>query len=215
MYCLKCGCLVGDEARFCPQCGVCQSGEDRRTSTAVKEPEPVRQADNSTPLLVVRPVFVPWVTVAGMLPVQIFMTIWGGGFFGGFSMFAVKGLGLDLPSWFTFVFFGALFFFSLPLLAYFAGKRTVDKTEYRFYADRLEYAEGFWTAEQKSIKYCDVKEVSFRQGVVQRKYGLGTLHLSTASASALSSSNRTFSGILLQNIPNAEEIYQKAREFIG
>ncbi|MEJ2701688.1 MAG: PH domain-containing protein, partial [Sedimentisphaerales bacterium] len=144
----------------------------------------MQQVDDSTPLLVIRPVFVPWVTIAGMLPVQIFMTIWGGGFFGGFGMFAVKALGLNLPSWFTFAFFGALFFFGLPLLAYSAGKRTVDKTEYRFYADRLEYAEGFWTAEQKSIKYSDVKEVSLRQGVIQRKYGLGTLHLSTASGSA-------------------------------
>ena len=215
MYCPRCGGHISDEAKFCPQCGTLQSSENRRTATAVKEPEPTSRADDSTPLLVLRPVFIPWVTIVGIIPLQIFMTIWGGGFFGGFSMFIVKGLGLNLPSWFTFVFFGALFFFGLPFLIYFAGKRTITKTEYRFYADRLEYAEGFWTAEQKSIKYSDIKEVSMRQGVIQRKYGLGTLHLSTASGSAMSSGRRGLNGILLHNIPNVEDVYQKAKAFVG
>jgi hypothetical protein len=215
MYCPKCGSNIGDEAKFCPQCGTLQSCESKRTATAVKEPEPAYQVDHSTPLLVLKPVFIPWVTIAGIIPLQIFMTLWGGGFFGGFSMFIVGALGLNLPAWFTFVFFGALFFFGFPILMYVAGKRTTTKTEYRFYPDHLEYAEGFWTAEQKSIKYSDIKEVSMRQGIVQRKHGLGTLHLSTASGSAVAAGHRGFSGILLHNIPNVEEVYQKAKEFVG
>ncbi len=215
MYCPECGSNIGDEVKFCPQCGTNQSPDHIRTSTAVKDPEPAYQVDNSTPLLVLRPVFIPWIAITGIIPVQIFMTIWGGGFFGGFSMFAVKALGLNLPSWFTFVFFGALFFFGLPFLTYFSSKRTTKETEYRFYSDCLEYAEGFWTAEQKSIKYKDIKEVHLRQGIVQRKHGLGTLHLSTASASAMPSSNRGFSGIRLHNIPDVEEVYQKAKELVG
>jgi membrane protein YdbS with pleckstrin-like domain len=215
MYCQQCGCNIGDEARFCPDCGAQQSFERRSTTTAVKEPEPAYQVDNSTPLLILRPEFIPWVTIAGIIPLQIFMTIWGGGFFGGFSMFAVKALGLNLPTWFTFVFFGALFFCAIPFLTYFALKRTTKETEYRFYSDRLEYAEGFWTVEQKSIKYCDIKEVHLRQGVVQRKHGLGTIQLSTASGSAMAGSNRAFSGIRLHDIPNAEEVYQKAKELVG
>ncbi|MCP4257205.1 MAG: PH domain-containing protein [Planctomycetes bacterium] len=214
MYCPECGNNIG-EANFCPQCGTNQSSDYTSTATAVKDPEPVHQVDNSTPLLVLRPVFIPWVAIAGIIPLQIFMTIWGGGFFGGFSMFAVKALSLNLPSWFTFVFFGALFFCGIPFLTYFSSKRTTKETEYRFYTDRLEYAEGFWTAEQKSIKYKDIKEVHLRQGIVQRKHGLGTLHLSTASASAMPSSNRGFSGIRLHNIPDVEDIYQKAKELVG
>lgn len=214
MYCPECGSNIG-EAKFCPQCGTNQFSDHSSTATAVKEPESTYQVDNSTPLLVLRPVFIPWVAIAGIIPLQIFMTIWGGGFFGGFSMFAVKALGLNLPSWFTFVFFGVLFFCGIPFLTYFSSKRTTKETEYRFYCDRLEYAEGFWTAEQKSIKYSDIKEVHLRQGIVQRKHGLGTLHLSTASASAMPSSNRGFSGIRLHNIPDVEEVYQKAKELVG
>jgi uncharacterized membrane protein YdbT with pleckstrin-like domain/RNA polymerase subunit RPABC4/transcription elongation factor Spt4 len=215
MYCPQCGSNIGDEAKFCPQCGTNQFSEHSSTATAVKEPETSYQVDNTTPLLVIRPVFIPWVAIAGIIPLQIFMTIWGGGFFGGFSMFAVKALGLNLPTWFTFVFFGALFFCGIPFLTYFSSKRTTKETEYRFYADRLEYAEGFWTTEQKSIKYSDIKEVNLRQGIVQRKHGLGTIQLSTASASAMPSSNRGFSGIRLHNIPDVEEVYQKAKELVG
>jgi hypothetical protein len=215
MYCQECGCNIGDEVNFCPDCGARQSFERKGTTTAVKEHEPAYQVDNSTPLIVLKPEFIPWVTIAGIIPVQIFMTLWGGGFFGGFSMFAVKALGLNLPTWFTFVFFGALFFCGIPFLTYFAAKRTTAETEYRFYADRLEYAEGFWTAEQKSIKYSDIKEVHLRQGIVQRKHGLGTIQLSTDSVSAMSGSNRAFSGIRLYNIPNVEEVYQKAKELVG
>jgi membrane protein YdbS with pleckstrin-like domain len=215
MYCTECGRDINKEVKFCPHCGAPQSSEQVRTATAVKEPEPATPVDYSEPLLVTKPVFVPWVTVVGIIPLQIFMTLWGGGFFGGFSMFAVKALGLNLPTWFTFVLFGALFFFGIPFLTYFGAKRTSAATEYRFYPDRLEYAEGFWTAEQKSIKYADVKEVHLRRGVVQRKYGLGTIHLSTASASALPSSNRAFSGIRLQNIPDVEEVYQQVKDLVS
>lgn len=76
-------------------------------------------------------------------------------------------------------------------------------------------AEGFRTAEQKSIKYCDIKEVHLHQGIVQRKHDLGTLHLSTASAPAMSGSNRAFSGIRQHNILDMEEVYQKAKELVG
>lgn len=215
MYCTQCGSDIGEEAKFCPACGTAQSPGHVGTTTAVKEAEPAPAVDYSEPVLVIKPVFIPWVNIAGIVPVQIFMTIWGGGFFGGFSMFAVKALGLNLPTWFTFVFFGALFFFGIPFLTYFAAKRTTKETEYRLYTDRLEYAEGFWTAEQKSIKYTDIKEVHLRRGIVQRKYGLGTVQLSTASASAMSSSNRAFSGIRLHNIPNVEEVYEKVKELVG
>jgi RNA polymerase subunit RPABC4/transcription elongation factor Spt4 len=215
MYCSECGSNISDEAKFCPHCGQQQAGERVSTATTVREPESSYQADSPMPLLVLKPVFIPWVAIAGIIPIQIFMTLWGGGFFGGFSMFAVKALGLNLPSWFTFVFFGALFFFGLPFLAYFGSERTMKETEYRFFPDRLEYAEGFWTAEQKSIKYSDVKEVHLRQGLVQRKHGLGTIHMSTASASAMPSSNRGFSGIRLHNIPDVEDVYQKVKELVG
>ncbi|MBW2108982.1 MAG: zinc ribbon domain-containing protein [Deltaproteobacteria bacterium] len=149
MFCSKCGKEMADDAKFCASCGASVSGVQ---ASRVEEPE------TEEPLLVLRPRFIGWVTVLSVLPIQLFMTVWGAIFFGGFGMFAIKVLGLPLPPWFTFVFFGCIFFFGIPLLVYTAKKRTYAQTEYRFFRNRLEYAEGFWTAEKKTIKYDKIRK---------------------------------------------------------
>jgi membrane protein YdbS with pleckstrin-like domain len=205
MFCYKCGKKVSEEADFCQFCGAnlkFQSGD------ATDNPK----VDTNKLLLSVRPIFIPWVAILSVLPIQIFLTIWGAGFFGGFSMFAVEALGLPIPKGSTFIFFGLLFFFGVPMLTYFAKKRTYEATEYRFYGDRLEYAEGFWTAEQKSILYRNVQEVSLRKGIIQRKYSLGTIYLSTPATGF--SSGRSRSGIQIHDISDADQIYNVLKKII-
>ncbi|MFC1782713.1 zinc-ribbon domain-containing protein, partial [Planctomycetota bacterium] len=110
MYCTGCGVEISEGINFCSNCGTNLDSENTQTATAVMEPPPATPpVDYSKPILVTRPTFIPWVAIAGIIPLQIFMTIWGAGFCGGFGMFAVQALGLNLPSWFTFVFFGVLF----------------------------------------------------------------------------------------------------------
>ncbi|MDD3116891.1 MAG: hypothetical protein PHO45_05935, partial [Victivallaceae bacterium] len=109
--------------------------------------------DDGKPLFILRPHFIGWVTILSVLPIQLFMTVWGAGFFGGFSLLAIKSLGLSLPPVLAFYFFGGLFFFGIPIFAYSTKKRTYRQVEYKFFRDRLEYAEGFWTAENKTVKY--------------------------------------------------------------
>jgi len=140
------------------------------------------------------------------------MTVWGAGFFGGFGMFAVKGLGLPLPPWFTFVFFGCLFFFGIPLLVYTAKKRTYAQTEYRFFRNRLEYAEGFWTAENKTIKYDKITETAMRRGIIQRKYGLGTIFLATPATGF--QQGRAMSGIRIRDVEEPEKVYEAVEKLI-
>jgi hypothetical protein len=101
MHCQRCGKTIGKDARFCSSCGT-------PVSTGF------HASETGEPILVLKPKFLPLVTAFSILPLQIFFTIWGGGFFGGFSMFAVKALNLPLPTWSTFVFFGCLFFFCYP-----------------------------------------------------------------------------------------------------
>jgi len=205
MFCAECGNKIEENANFCPRCG-----------TPVKidaRPPAAPTRDNNEPVLTIRPVFIPWVTVASILPLQLFMTLWGGGFFGGFSMFGAKALNLPLPGWSTFVFFGLLFFLGIPVLAYTSKKRTYCKTEYKFYPDRLEYAEGFWTAENKTINYRSITEANLRRGVIQRKYGLGTIYLATPATGI--SQGRAVSGIKIEDIPDCEKIYNTIRELIN
>ena len=83
MFCSKCGKEMADDAKFCASCGASVSGTQ---ASRVEEP------DTGDPLLVLRPRFIGWVTALSVLPIQLFMTVWGAGFFGGFGMFVVRGL---------------------------------------------------------------------------------------------------------------------------
>lgn len=166
----------------------------------------------ATPKFVLIPRFIPLVTILSILPLQLFFTVWGGGFFGGFGMFAVQALELDLPKWFTFVFFAMVFFLGIPILTYFASTRTYAKTEFRFFPDKLEYYEGFFAIEEKTIPYKNITEVNLRRGILQRKYGLGTIVLSTPATGF--ASGRARSGIRIYDIENPELNYQKIKNMV-
>lgn len=201
MYCQGCGKAIGKDARFCHICGTPVS-------------RGFRASESAEPILVLRPKFLPLVTALSVLPLQIFFTIWGAGFFGGFSMFAVKALNLSLPSGFTFVFFGCLFFFGIPIVAYLAKKKTYAKTEYRFYPTKLDYYEGFFATEEKTIGYKNVNEVNLRKGVFQKMYGLGTIILSTP-ATGFQSSGRARSGIRVADIENPDLVFRQVKELVS
>lgn len=201
MFCSTCGKQVEDSAAFCQDCGASLSGGQ---ALSVQEP------DTGEPLLVLRPVFIGWVTLLSVLPFQLFFTVWGAGFFGGFGFFAIQALRLPLPPWFPCVFFGCLFFVGIPLLAYIAKKKTYGETEYKFYRDRLEYAEGYWTVENKTIKYDRVTETALRRGIFQKKYGLGTIFLATPATGF--SQGRSMSGIKIADIENPEKVYEAVQK---
>ncbi len=170
-----------------------------------------------SPIFILKPVFLPTVTLLSLLPLQIFMTAWGAGFFGAFGFFALMGLrgigfNVNVPMWFTFVFFGCLFFFGIPIVAYIAKKRSYKRTEYRFYPKKLEYYEGFFTIQEKSIEYRQVTEVSLRRGVFQRRYGLGTMVLSTPATGIGGGAGA--SGILVQDVRDPERVYGRVKELI-
>lgn len=201
MYCQRCGKTIGKDARFCHICGTPVS-------------RGFRASESGEPILVLRPKFLPLVAALSILPLQIFFTIWGAGFFGGFSTFAVKALNLSLPDWFTFVFFGCLFFFGIPIVAYVAKKKSYAKTEYRFYSTKLDYYEGFFTTEEKTIGYKNVTEVNLRKGVFQKMYGLGTIILSTP-ATGSQGSGRARSGIRVADIENPDLVYGQVKELVS
>ena len=84
-----------------------------------------------------RPVFIGWLTLVIQLPLQLFLTFWSGGFFGAITS------PLFPNSNFSYIFFGGLAFFGIPLIAYVGKKMNYSKTEYQFFDDRVEFEEGF------------------------------------------------------------------------
>ena len=225
MYCEQCGARVSPQAKFCSGCGarVVVPAQAIGPTSPIGPARPLAYAATSAdrippgePVRVARPVFVGWVTIVSVLPIQLFMTVWAGGFCGGFSMFAVQGLrrwfGLHLPAGSTFAFFAALAFFGIPLGTYTFKRKTYARTEYRLFRDRLEYYEGFWTIQQKTLDYRSVIEVDLKKGVVQRRYGLGTILLSTP-ATGLERKGQS-PGVRLNDVPDPDGLYEELKQLV-
>jgi uncharacterized membrane protein YdbT with pleckstrin-like domain len=168
----------------------------------------------------VRPVFIGWITLLVQLPLQLFFTIWAGTFFGGmFQMTALFARGSQTP----FIIFGAMAFFGVPAVAYFGKKLNYSRTEYRFYTDRLEFEEGFFSINKKVIRFRDIKEVTLRKGILQRIYGLGTIYLATLATGsgqsfrpfvALGFGNVSGSGISVRDTVDPDQTFDRIRQLV-
>jgi membrane protein YdbS with pleckstrin-like domain len=165
-----------------------------------------------------RPVFIGWITLLVQSPFQLFFTVWAAVFFGGIAS-SFFGLGTHLP----FIIFGALAFVGVPVVTFVGKKLNYARTEYRFYSDRLEFDEGYFTINRKVIKFHDVKEVTLRKGFLQRIYGLGTIYLATLATgstpganvfSALGFGNVSASGVNVRDIENPDAIFEKVRTIV-
>ncbi len=167
-----------------------------------------------------RPVFIGWITFLIQLPLQLFFTLWSGGFFGG--MIEATGL-FARNSHLPFIIFGAIGFLTVPVVAYFGKRLNYSRTEYRFYADRLEFEEGFFSINKKVIMFRDVREVTLHKGVLQRIYGLGTIYLATLATGssgnlnlfmALGFGNVSASGVSVRDIEDPDRMFEKVRQLV-
>ena len=70
--------------------------------------------------------------------------------------------------WTPLVFFGGLAFFGFHS-SLFWQRLNYSRTEYRFFSDRLEFEEGFFSRNRKVVEYRDVKEVTLREGILQKR----------------------------------------------
>jgi len=167
-----------------------------------------------------RPVFIGWITLLMQLPLQLFFTVWCGGFFGGLS--ATLGL-FPKGSWLPFELFGGLAFVGIPLVTYVGKRLNYARTEYKFFPDRLEFEEGFFTINKKVIRLRDVKEVTLHKNILQRMYGLGTIDLATLATgsaprsnvfNALGFGNVSASGIGVRDISDPDGAYERIRRLV-
>jgi uncharacterized membrane protein YdbT with pleckstrin-like domain len=165
-----------------------------------------------------RPVFIGWITLLYQLPLQLFFTIWAGGFLGGLTSFIFpKG------SHVSFLLFGGIALVGFPLVSYFGKRLNYSRTEYKFFDDRLEFEEGFFTQNRKVIRYKDVKEITLHKGLFQRMYGLGSVYLATLATGssrnpnvfgALGFGNVSASGVTVRDIQDPDATYDKIRTLV-
>ena len=156
--------------------------------------------------LVLKPKFLGWMSV---FPIAINSVIGGVGMLA-FGFFAnhVSRNGIPMPIKVVFGFAFILFVLVIPFVAYVLKKNTYSQTEYRFFDDNLEYAEGFLNVVNKSIRFDKIQETGMTRGVIQKKYGVGTIVLKTAS-------QHLNSGIYLKDIENSEHIYETVKQILS
>ncbi|HET6839009.1 MAG TPA: PH domain-containing protein [Bradyrhizobium sp.] len=163
--------------------------------------------------------FIGWITLLTQLPLQLFFTVWCAGFIGGIAM----STGLFPKSWPITYVIGAVAFFAIPIIAYVGKKLNYSRTEYRFYPDRLEFDEGFFSINKKVIMFRDVKETSLRRGILQRIYGLGSIYLATLATGstrntnpfvALGFGNVSASGIIVRDIGDPDSTFEQVRQLV-
>jgi membrane protein YdbS with pleckstrin-like domain len=170
--------------------------------------------------LSVKPVFIGWITLLTQLPLQLFFTVWAGGFFGGMGTMA--GI-FPQNSRMPFIVCGAIAFFGIPIATYVGKKLNYSRTEYRFYEDRLEFEEGFFSINKKVIKFRDVKETTLRKGMLQRTCGLGSIYLATLATGssrntnpfvALGFGNVSASGVIVRDIYHPDDAFEQVRQLV-
>jgi membrane protein YdbS with pleckstrin-like domain len=198
MFCKNCGSKLDEQAKFCSSCG---------TAVSVDGGAPRVKAQEAKLMLSTKPVFVPLVVLLTIVPLQLFFTVWAGLFFGGFAKMGMEFFKIVTPDWVPFVLCGSIVFFGFPFVFYLVKKITYMRTTYNFYSDRLEYSEGFWTSENKVIKYKNVTEINLRNGIMQKMFNLGTIILSTPATGGVR--GRAISGIKLADLKNSEAIYNE------
>jgi len=214
MFCGNCGKQIIETSKFCSECGspiYQQSGyQNEEKQRSIKKSDEL--------ILTLKPVFIGWPILIQIIPIQIFLTIWGAGFLGGFSMFGLNLLTNLLTgshseivfSWQPFAFWGIFCFIAVPLVSYFGKKLNYNYSVYRFYNSKLEYTESFLTKEIKSINYKKVLEVTLSKGIIQQGFELGTIVLSTAATTT----SMRGSGIRIPDIKNPDAVYQKIKQLV-
>ncbi len=179
------------------------------------DPLPMRGQDV---VKVEHPIFIGWIALVTQLPIHLFLTFWAGGFFGALTRNAM-GLQGHAP----FIVCGLVAFIGIPCVAVVGKKLTYSTTEYRFYKDRLEFEEGFFSRSRKVIAYRDIRETSLRSGLLQRTCGLGTIYLATLATGSSTQANpfQTFgfgnvsaSGVAVKDVPDPDVAFEQVRALI-
>jgi membrane protein YdbS with pleckstrin-like domain len=118
--------------------------------------------------------------LAASLPVTLFFTAWIIVFFGGFAALVLAGA--KLPVWAPFALAAGAGLFGIPLLVCLTQRATYARTEYRFFAHELEYDQGRFEIDARSVPLASVTRIELRRGTAQRRAGTGTIVLETSVA---------------------------------
>jgi len=172
---------------------------------------------SDNPLVVLKPKFLIFVAFLKSIPIAFFL-----GLFGGIGVLMVTLIASGQPtvggtadSTTTMMFVvGAIGFFLLGVILSTWYRRTsLAHIEYRIFPNRIEYFEGLFTVEQKTVKFVDVSEIYLRKGVLQKRFNLGSIFLMTKGFMLpMIGSRGSLGGMILRDIENPDAVYQRLKQ---
>lgn len=166
-------------------------------------PNNQRPTDHHEPLLVVRPALTPGLVISRGIALGLFFAVFAGIWAASLNASPQNAAAVGA---------GAVVL-TVAVVAFGHAVRCRRKA-YRFYEDRLEYTAGFFWSGNRTIHYDDIEEANFRAGPAQRRKGLGTITLGTASTGSLAYGD-TSAGVELEDLPNARDLYKQIRQLAG
>lgn len=192
VYCEKCGYLLDDSAKFCPNCG---NSVARPQITAMTE-----EITDTEIQLIIRPVFklgyqcmVPLFVLLFFLITSIPTFI----YINNFQIICMIGG----------MFYGFMLFGSAIMLI--INKKKYDGTCYDFYKTKVIYRYDFLNFSEKEVKYKHIKEVTMRQSVIQKYFNIGDIILFTNAEAGY------HNGIYIHDVENVQQVYKDIKSIIG
>lgn len=168
----------------------------------------------STLVLKTKPIFNPLIVIFRFLPFQIFATLWISIASRILADFIIGNFNLVINPLNFVISTGTLTFFLFPLIIIFRSKNMYKKMEYRIYSDRIEYTEGFWIIEEKTLLFKNITETNLKIGIFQNKIDLGTVFLATPGI-VRNNKYGTQGGLHIRDIENPKAVYKKLSELMA
>ena len=88
------------------------------------------------------------------------------------------------------------------------------RTTYTIHADRVEYDEGFWNRERRTVLFDQVLDVELTEGVLQQSQQVGTVTLVTRQLVGDGQGRIGNRRISLVNVPKPQEVYELVRSLV-
>lgn len=195
MFCQKCGNKIEDTAKFCNKCGTKAGGSAK---------EEVKVEDNSV-VLQVKPKFkMMYESIGFIIGIVIFLLIML------IPMLAMASEeGEDAA-----IFMRVMLIILIPVAIIWAIAIIIRRFQYKkytydFYKTKITYRDSFLNISEKEVKYKNVKEIIYTQGIIQRLFNIGNVTLFTNADSGVAN------GIRIRSIENVKEVYDKIKGIVN
>ena len=202
MYCKHCGAEMVENSRYCYKCGY-----DRMSENYVKK----EIIEDNIIRIKIKPEFVLPYNILSMLSrVIIYILILCPALF--------DNLEILFDNYIPIIIILTIMLLYVAIKV-FLEKKQYDNLEYNFYATKVEYKDGFLNKEEKELKYKHIREITMRQNILERMFGIGTIRIITnVSNSYLYSSShnnmRVKNGIFIHCVKNVQQQYKTIKQII-